>query len=267
MKNVLLLVHVDDGQEARLQAGLDATRALGGHLTCLQVTEMAPVVGDAYGMSGAVAVLEAEQEAETANRLAIERRVAREGVPYDFVEMTGDLDACIEDASRLADLIVVNSEMDRLFQPNIFRLVERLVVKSDKAILSTATEQGFRAADPVLVAWDGSAPASAAVRAAVPLLKISESVTLYHVDDGKQSDSAEEAATYLSRHGVYADVVRDHAPGSDFIEPLLLSKMESGRFGWAVMGAFSKSRFRESLFGGTTKRMLTEAPIPLLIAH
>jgi len=267
MKNVLLLVHDDSGQEARFQAALDATRALGGHLTCVHATEIAAVVGDAFGMSGAVTVLGAEQEAESVNRAAIERRLAREDVPYDFVEIAGDLDACIEETSRLTDLIVVNSEMAQLFQPNIYRLVERLVVKSDKAILSVATEWGFRPADPVLVAWDGSGPASAAVRAAVPLLTLSESVTLYQIDGGALADEAEDAASYLSRHGIYAKVVRDHAPGSDFIEPLLLSKMESGRFGWAVMGAFSKSRFRESLFGGTTKRMLKEAPIPLLIAH
>jgi nucleotide-binding universal stress UspA family protein len=267
MKNVLLLVHDDDGQEARIQAALDATRALGGHLTCVHVTEFAPVVGDAFGMSGAIAVLEVEQESESAHRAVIERRIARENVPFDFVEMTGDLDACIEEAGRLADLIVVNSEMAQLFQRGVYGLVERLVVKSDKAILSVATEWGFRPADPVLVAWDGSGPASAAVRAAVPLLKLSESVVLYEVDDGKLADEAEDAASYLSRHGIYAEIVRDRAPSTDFVEPLLLSKMESGRFGWAVMGAFSKSRLREGLFGGTTKRVLKEAPIPLLIAH
>ena len=90
MKNVLLLVHDDDGQEARIQAALDATRALGGHLTCVHVTEFAPVVGDAFGMSGAIAVLEVEQESESAHRAVIERRIARENVPFDFVEMTGE---------------------------------------------------------------------------------------------------------------------------------------------------------------------------------
>ena len=35
MKNILLLVHDDHGQEARLQAALDITRAVEGHLTCV----------------------------------------------------------------------------------------------------------------------------------------------------------------------------------------------------------------------------------------
>ena len=45
MKNVLLLIHDDAGQEARLQAALDVTRALEGHLTCLDVAIVPPVMG------------------------------------------------------------------------------------------------------------------------------------------------------------------------------------------------------------------------------
>jgi hypothetical protein len=37
MKNVLLLVHDDPGQEARVQAALDVVRAIEGHLICLGV--------------------------------------------------------------------------------------------------------------------------------------------------------------------------------------------------------------------------------------
>ena len=32
MKNILLLIHDDQGQESRLQVALDVTRALGGHI-------------------------------------------------------------------------------------------------------------------------------------------------------------------------------------------------------------------------------------------
>lgn len=56
-------------------------------------------------------------------------------------------------------------------------------------------------------------------------------------------------------------------PDSDFVEPVQLSKLGSGRYDWMVMGAFSRPRIRETLFGGVTKRMLKESPVPLLIAH
>lgn len=267
MKNILLLVHDDDGQEARLQSALDATRALGGHLSCVHVTEFDPVIGDSFGMSGGVALLDLEREAEAQNRTRIERRLAKEDVPFDWVEITGNLASAIEQADDLADIIVVNAEMDSSFQPKVFEIVETLVVKSGKPILAVPGEQGFQPAEPVLIAWDGSEPASEAVRAAVPLLALSDSVTIYSVDDGSVEKPPEEAAEYLSRHGIHAEILRDKAPDSDFVEPLLLSKLESGRFSWAVMGAFSKSRLRETLFGGVTRRMLKQTPIPLFIAH
>jgi nucleotide-binding universal stress UspA family protein len=267
MKNVLLLVHDDEGQEARLQGALDATRSLEGHLTCIHVTEFAPIVGDAYGMSGAVMLLDLQRETEEKNRVTIEKRLAIEGVPYDFIEVTSTIEPAMAVAAELADLIVVNEETRMITNPHLRHLVERMVIKSGKPLLAMPNENGFQPADPVLVAWDGSDPASAALRAAIPLLQMSDSVTVYEIDDGSDGRSIEEAAEYLSRHGIKADVIRDKVVDSDFVEPLLLEKLESGRFGWAVMGAFSKSRLRETLFGGTTKRMLKESPIPMLIAH
>ena len=49
MKNILLLVHDDHGQEARLQAALDITRAVEGHLTCIDVTPYPLIAGDGFG--------------------------------------------------------------------------------------------------------------------------------------------------------------------------------------------------------------------------
>lgn len=266
MKTVLLLVHDDEGQEARLQAALDATRALDGHLTCLHVTEFRPIVGDAYGMSGSVMLLEVTKEMEAENREKIEKRLASEDVPFDWIEMTSALGPAIEQAADLADLIVVNGALPNYFQPEVRRLVERLVTKTRKPLLAVRDANGFRPADPVLVAWDGSDPASAALRAAVPLLQMSELVTIFQVDDGRDRNPI-EAAEYLSRHGITSDIVRERATSDDSVPSLILSELESGRFGWSVMGAFSKSRFRQALFGGTTRQMLKEAPVPLLIAH
>lgn len=266
MKTVLLLVHDDEGQEARLQAALDATRALDGHLTCLHVTEFRPIVGDAYGMSGSVMLLEVTKEMEAENREKIEKRLASEDVPFDWIEMTSALGPAIEQAADLADLIVVNGALPNYFQPEVRRLVERLVTKTRKPLLAVRDANGFRPADPVLVAWDGSDPASAALRAAVPLLRMSELVTIFQVDDGRDRNSI-EAAEYLSRHGITSDIIRERATSDDSVPSLILSELESGRFGWSVMGAFSKSRFRQALFGGTTRQMLKEAPVPLLIAH
>ena len=36
---------------------------------------------------------------------------------------------------------------------------------------------------------------------------------------------------------------------------------------WMVMGAYGHSRLREMLLGGTTREMLVNPPVPLLLAH
>ena len=71
MKNILLLVHEDNGQEARLQAALDVTRALKGHLNCLDVVIMPVVVGYDWGGYGTAMLLEQEQMTEDLNRIAL----------------------------------------------------------------------------------------------------------------------------------------------------------------------------------------------------
>ena len=75
MKNILLLVHDDVGQEARLQAALDVTRAVEGHLRCVDVTQMPVLFGDPQDSAGAAMLLEDEFEREKGNSEVLKRRL------------------------------------------------------------------------------------------------------------------------------------------------------------------------------------------------
>lgn len=91
MKNVLLLVHDDEGQEARLQAALDLTRALDGHLSCIDVALFPAMVGDIYSPGIAEAMLLTdEREREGKNKTALEARLAHEDVSWDWTDVTGN---------------------------------------------------------------------------------------------------------------------------------------------------------------------------------
>ncbi|MBV5269708.1 MAG: hypothetical protein JZU55_07135, partial [Afipia sp.] len=88
MKNVLVLMHDDAGQEARFQCALDLVRALDGHLTCLDVSIL-PTMADDYALFGGAALLMADEESvERANRARMEGRLAVEGMPYDWLDVT-----------------------------------------------------------------------------------------------------------------------------------------------------------------------------------
>lgn len=263
MKNVLVLLHDDAGQEARLQAALDATRALGGHLNCLDVSPVTPFVGDTTGISGGAILLELEHETEAANAARMRKRLAAEDVPWTLEETTGYFEAALERAATLADLIVVNRACADLPLPDLRNLAAALVLRAGKPILAVPEEtRHFDAAGSALVAWDGSREASAALGGALALLSLAGRVTIVEIDEGGITVPAEEAAAWLSRHGVHAEIIR--WPSGRVAEGLLALAQAHD---WLVMGAYGHSRLREALFGGVTRRLLQESPIPLLLAH
>ena len=267
MKNILLLVHDDAGQEARLQAALDLTRALGGHLKCLDVTPLAVCPGDGFGSDGAAIMLQYEQAQESANKARLTQRLAAEDVAWEWQDMIGGFEDCLAAEARLADLIVVNRQLDDYPLPDMRAIAGGLVVRSGVPVLAApADAEGLRANGAALIAWDGSNEAAAAVAAAEPLLALAASVTLLEVEDGSVRAPAEEAARYLSRHGIHPRILRLAPDGVD-VSATILAQAKSGAFDYVVMGGFGHRRFVEALFGGVTRRMLTASPIPLFLAH
>ncbi|MGZ8361632.1 MAG: universal stress protein [Allosphingosinicella sp.] len=265
MKNILVLVHDDPGQEARLQAALDVTRAVGGHLTCLDVSAVIPINGDVYPPAGGAMLVELERESEAANRARLQPRLAAEDVSWSWLDVTGYVAHALEDAAALADLIVVNASIGNIQQAEIRALASALVVTARKPLLAVpAGATGFDAAGAALVAWDGSREAATALASALPLLQLAKHVTILEVADGSAGEPAEEAAAYLSRHGVHPVIVRK---SGDSPADVILDSAFAAPTDYLVMGAFGHSRLVESLFGGVTRRLLKESPVPLLIAH
>lgn len=267
MKNILVLIHDDSGQKARVQAALDVARGVGGHLRCVDVAIVPELVTD-YASMGGSALLRADEEVkEAANRTRLRERLENDDVPFDWIDVTGDLTESILDAAALTDLIVINRELETSLFPNAIELAGRLLVEARLPVLAVPeTATGLDIRGHALVAWDGSPSAEAALRAAVPLLGQAAAVTILYVDDGSLKIPAEEAATYLSRHGIKATIQREKIlmdrPGA-----VILSAQQWSKADYVVMGAFGRARAIEELFGGATQRMLTESPVPLFLAH
>lgn len=271
MKNILVLLHDDAGQEARLQAGLDLARALDGHLTCIDICEPPPPSAQAaYGMLDVdVTLLQEARTREQANRATIEQRLAREDVSWSMASMTGDIANCIAEQVGLADLIVMNRRLDDFIAPDMLGITSRLVLKVRKPIVAVPEDcRGFDAAGPALIACDGSAPAMAALTASVPLLALASSVFLVEVAQSV-SATAEEAAAYLSRHGIRPEIIL--IPSSETSQRRVVELVQSAcahqGANYCVMGAYGHSRLRETIFGGVTREMLKTSAVPLVIAH
>lgn len=118
MKTIMLLVHDDAGQEARFQVALDVARALGAHLKCLDVSLMPVLAGDDARIGQAM-LLADEREREAKSRVGLEARLAKEIVPWDWTDATGLMELESGAGSALADLIVVNRQLDSFPVPDM----------------------------------------------------------------------------------------------------------------------------------------------------
>lgn len=265
MKNVLMLAHDDGGQEARLQAALDLTRAVKGHLHCVDTVQM-PVLVDDFGGGATAILLNDERQREAQNRGALERRLASEDVSWSCTESVGDFARCIEEAARTADLVVLNRQLDRT-GPDMRHIATEVLTRSRALVVAVDDDlRGFDAGGKAMVAWDGSETAMATVKRAIPLLGLASEVRIFQA--GPLSDAtvtAEEVAAYLSRHGIKAEV--EIAPKPDSIAVAI--RMAAERYGAAylVMGAFKHGPLKEALFGGVARAMLSACNLPLVMGH
>lgn len=267
MKNILVLVHDDSGQEARFQTALDVTRTVEGHLKCLDVV-MLPVIAGDYFMAESVAILlNEEQKREAENSVRLQERLAREDVSWEWIHATGDLSHCINEASGLADLIVISLKLDEFPCPDMRRVAGDVLLNARKPILAVPEAcTGFDAGGRVLVAWNGSTQAMTALVAATPLMRHAGEVLILEIADGSVEAPAEEAAAYLSRHGIHPEICRVDA-GSRDTGDVIIGEVENRLVDYVVMGAYGQARFIEALLGGSTRRMLTDSPVPVLFAH
>ncbi|CAN5587741.1 universal stress protein [soil metagenome] len=266
MQTVLLFVHEAPGQEARLQAALDLVRSLDGHLKCVDVTPIPTFAGD-YDGAAAGMILAEERKLEAANRGALEQRLAGEDAPWDWIDSTGYMADCVVHEAGLADLVVVNCKRDTFLDVDPRGIVSQTVLWARCPVVAVPDDaRGFDAGGHAVIAWDGSEPVMATLRAAVPLLRLAGSVSLFTVDDGGKGVAAEAAAAYLSRHAIQATVDRVSARG-ERADKLILAACAEQHASYCLMGAYSHGRIREDLFGGVTRGMLDAARLPLVLGH
>jgi nucleotide-binding universal stress UspA family protein len=130
--------------------------------------------------------------------------------------------------------------------------------------------QGKAIGDNVLIAWNASREVRRAVSDAMTFLVAAKAVTVLLVDPGKTRRHGEEpgadVALQLARHGAHVNVDRVTSNGSSIAKVILGYAMHSGS-DLLVFGAYSHARLRERLLGGTTRTLLAQMPVPVLVSR
>jgi nucleotide-binding universal stress UspA family protein len=123
---------------------------------------------------------------------------------------------------------------------------------------------------PVAIAWDGSAQAGRAVRAALPLIQAASGVLIVrNVDDETITAPAadvEALRAYLGRHGV-ANIAEREVRGARIAESLLAAA-KADKCELLIAGGYGRPRLFEMVLGGTTQALVRAAGEPnLLLSH
>ncbi|WP_167761492.1 universal stress protein, partial [Duganella callida] len=166
--------------------------------------------------------------------------------------------------SRYCDLAVVPQAA-----PGGSFVPQQLILHSPRPVVVVPGHGEFtHVAERPLLAWDGGMAASRAIEAALPLLRRARLVTLavFNPDSVYAAHGPEpgaDLARFLARHNVQLEVVVRDTDG-DVGDGLLALAGETGA-DLLVMGCYGHTRVRELLVGGTSRTVLKQMTLPVLM--
>ena len=271
MKTILLHIENEDDLTVRIENGLSLARAASAHLSCLRVTPVEAFVSfDSFGgvfvMSNVMAALDKQEQSV---RAKAEAELENEDVSWDYTQVTGNVVTRLAGAGALADLIVTAREMDQGKASGAsLGMLGNLLHRARTPLFVPGTAP--QPCDPkgtALIAWDGSFEAANAVRNSIGLLRLAAGVRVARVEEQKDDGFPDtRLLEFLSRHGIHAKQTLLPLEGDDIATTILRHAQNLGA-SYVVMGGYSHSRTGEYLFGGVTRRLLSDSPVGIVIAR
>lgn len=276
-KSIVTIVTNAETDAAALQAAVDIARREGAHLDifCLGIDRTQP----GFYYAGANALIlqdnlaQAQADAETLETW-VNGRLEGEDIAWAAASATtqmAGLTPYIAHRTRLADLVVMPKPYGPGRGHENEAIVEACLFNGQVPVLAIPDGSGFGAEiGHAVVAWNESAEALCAVRAALPFLRQADSVDIAIIDppahSPDRSDPGGPLCQMLVRHGVRAQV-SVLAKTMPRVSDILRRHCTDREADLLVMGAYGHSRFRESILGGATRNMLEASEVPVLLAH
>lgn len=282
-----ILVPIDGTEVSRtaLDVAFMVGRDLAAHVEVLHVAtdpkDAVPLLGE--GMSAAII----EEMIQLAEREATERSARAEAMFEDarkrfdllahanppagddasttLVQCVGREDVLTAEKGRLTDLVVVARPTEKS-EASLAMTINAAIFETGRPVLIAPPVVPETMATKIAISWNGSAEASRAVAAAMPLIVNAQSVVILTAENDKTSSAvAAELAAYLAWHGVSAE--SRPLPGGSQVGQVLLEDCKAVGADLLVMGAYTHSRMRQLILGGVTKHVLASADLPVLMAH
>lgn len=281
MKTILVPFYDDDIAQSALGASWLVAERFKSYVEALFVMRPPQIFdGEGIALAGSYMTQLKDEErrlAESAHKRfqsVIESRgvsvvdVATEadGVTAGWRETEGLEGQVVGDYGRLFDLIVIGRNFG---QPWIDWSVmcEAALFETGRPVLVAAAETPSSIGGRVVVAWNGSTETARCIALSMPFLERADSVLVLTVEGWQvPGPGGDQVTAHLRRNGISASAKHVDS-GSRSVGESILDETKEFNADLIVKGAYTHSRLRQLVFGGATRHLLHNTPIPLFMAH
>ncbi|MEO0960057.1 MAG: universal stress protein [Pseudomonadota bacterium] len=185
---------------------------------------------------------------------------------YGWIEEVGRQVDVIKRHGRLADIVAV-AQPDRDRNLGMSTLKAALFHSGRPVLMCPERkDQPQSLGKSIAIAWNGSAEAARAVAQSMFLIRHATRVAILSSGmDAGPGTTAEDLKSYLNMHDAEGDIVPFDAGKSAGAALLKVSAEIDADV--LIMGAYSDSHERETIFGGNTQTIVDHAKMPILLSH
>ncbi len=280
MKAILVPTAAHDRMTSVLETALLAARRFDSYVEGFAlrplITEYVPVdmVGGLTWTRDDIS----DEQAVRASRETFDRFMGERGVPrfmegseaslgYGWLENASAGDTFVSSHARVFDLTVLGRPVSGQAEPGMATL-EAVLFESGRPILIAPPNPPPTLGETIAIAWNGSTETARATAFAMPFLRQAGRVVVITVEGGPlhEGPTGEQLARGLRLNGIAAEASTARADRRSLGEAFLKVSASLG-VDLLVKGAYTQSRLRQMIFGGTTSHILAEATIPVFMAH
>ena len=289
-KVILLPLTGTDGDRQAETTAIALAKAFDAHLIGLHVRRdvrrdiaayASADMGAATGLDAIMSRMEDEAAArETAASRSLADVCAKAGVPaaespreqsgasYEYASEMGEESDWVAEYGRTSDIVVVG----RVKEAAMLNLdsIEAALMDTGKPVLIAAGDIPPALDGTVAIAWKDTRESAGAVAAALPFLRRAKRIVVFSVEEGASPDNGDTSHRRVVRAlrwhnaNTEAKILPHEArhPVDVLRDALMREKCDL-----LVMGGYGHGRLREAVFGGFTRAVLADAPVPVLMAH
>ena len=277
-RTILVPVEQHHLMDSALQTALGLARQFDSYIEGFALRVAIPTAF-AIGDVGAVPIPAFEQdfaESEKHGRSLFESFMREHGVPYggDTKALSSgwsrdapEGDHFVGSHGRVFDVIVLGRPGRDPRGPRMTTL-EAGLFESGRPVLIAPPRPQPKMGTNVLIAWNCSTEQARATAFALPILKRAGRVVVLTVEGGAAvpGPTGQQLCRYLQLNEVPARPLTVGLDGRLTGEVILAHAKALG-CDLLIKGAYTQSRLRQMIFGGTTRYILSNAELPVLMAH